>query len=205
MISLDSWKPDEILKVFALLGSSIVFGIGLWQYRRAQQWKRAEWTAQEMKQLLSDPIVQAALLMIDLGSRNIPLYPDRDTEADRYVFLNDDEIAHALKSHEDREDGFSALEADIRSAFDRLLDGLERFESYVTTGLVTEADLAAYLKYWASEICVEARPGTEDRLIQLRLYMKKYGFAGADKLLMRIAKQAGTSRRRSMLDWTSKK
>jgi len=182
-----SWEPGDVLKALALIGAAIAFGIGLLQYRRAQQWKRAEWIAQEMKQLVGDPIVQAVLLMIDWGSRRIPLYPDRDNEAERYVLLNDDQIAHALMSHEDRPEGFTELEADIRAAFDRLLDGLERFNSYVTTGLVTEADLAAYLGYWAREICVEAKPGTEDRLVQLRLYMEKYGFTGAHSLLKRIA------------------
>jgi hypothetical protein len=51
MPDLSQWKPEDLLKAVALLGAAIAFGIGLFQYRRAQQWKRAEWVAQEMKLL----------------------------------------------------------------------------------------------------------------------------------------------------------
>jgi hypothetical protein len=45
--------------------------------------------------------------------------------------------------HEERQgnDKFTPVEADIRAAFDRALDGLERFRSYVATGLVKIGDL----------------------------------------------------------------
>ena len=55
MFQLDHWKPEDLLKAIALVGAAIAFAIGLAQYRRAQQWKRAEWVAQEMKQLLFGP------------------------------------------------------------------------------------------------------------------------------------------------------
>lgn len=183
----EGWKPDDFLKAVALGGAAMAFGIGLWQYRRAQQWKRAEWIAQEMKQLLEDPIVQAVFLMIDWGSRRVPLYPTRANETERNVFLRDADVARALMLHDDRPDGFSELETDIRFAFDRLLDGLERFDSYVATGLVTDSDLAAHLGYWAREICSASNTQTEERLVRLRQYMESYGFAGALGLLRRIA------------------
>src|SRR6185295_20218314 len=123
MLDLSQCKLDDLLKALALLGAAIAFGSGLFQYRRAQQWKRAEWVAQEMKLLFGDPRVQAALLMIDWGSRRIPLYPDRENVSDRYVLLTNDTVARALMLHSERPEGFSDLEADIREAFDRALDG----------------------------------------------------------------------------------
>lgn len=67
MPTLSGWTPDDLLKAATLLGAAVAFVIGLIQYRRAQQWKRAEWVAQEMKGVFSDPLVQAALTMIDWG------------------------------------------------------------------------------------------------------------------------------------------
>lgn len=181
------WNPEHTLTAVALAGAFGAFVTGLLQYRKAQRWKRAEWVAQEMKQLFGDPVVQAVLLMIDWGKRQIPLYPHREDDSARSVLLGDDDIARALMLHDDRPEGFTDLEADIRGAFDRLLDGWERFQSYVEAGLVTDSDLTPYLRYWAEQICREALPGSEDRLIQLRRYMDRYGFGGAHKLLTRIA------------------
>jgi hypothetical protein len=141
-----------------------------------------------MKSLFGDPIVQAALMMIEWGSRRIPLYPDRPTEGDRYVRLTNEIVADALRLHDDRPEGFSDLETDIRAAIDRALDGLERFHSYVDTSLVKLSDLRPYLKYWAVLLC---RPRTarpkEHRLVRLTAYMKQYGYEGALALLERIA------------------
>ena len=140
-----------------------------------------------MKALFGDPLVQAVLLMIDWGARRIQLYPDRKDEPDRFVHLNDDQVARALMPHEERPDGFLEVEADIRTAFDRFLDGLERFHAYVQAGLVEDSDLAPYLTYWARQVYGEARPGTEDRILRLRHYIEKYGFEGAKSLLKRLA------------------
>jgi hypothetical protein len=188
MALLSEWKPDDLLKALILLGAALAFIIGLAQYRRAQQWKRVEWVAQEMKSFFGDPVVQAAWLMIDWGSRRIPLYPDRQAESERYVRLTNEIVANALQLHEDRPDGFSDLEADIRATFDRALDGLERFHSYVATGLVELNDLRPYLKYWAVNLCRPRSPRPkEHRLVRLTAYMRRYGYDGALDLLERIA------------------
>ena len=39
---------DLLLKITAPLGATVVFLIGLWQYRQGEAWKRAEWVAQEI-------------------------------------------------------------------------------------------------------------------------------------------------------------
>jgi hypothetical protein len=191
MFQLDKWKPEDLLKAIALVGAAIAFAISLIQYRRAQQWKRAEWVAQELKQLFSDPLVQAALLMIDWGSRRILLYPEREKLEERYVELTNEIVARALMLHNDRQgdNKFTQLEADIRAAFDRTLDGLERFQSYVETGLVRISDPQPYLKYWAVNLTRDrvAAKGV-DRVVNLRAYMDHYGFDGAHKLLKDIAR-----------------
>lgn len=183
---------DDLAKALGLLGALYAFRVGLIQYRTAQQWKRAEWVAQEMKALFAEPLVQAALLMIDWQNRKVPLHPDEGEASKRDVYVTDDSVAAALAPHS-RQRPFSALECEIRGAFDRLLDGLERLNSYVTTGLVTDGDLTPYLAYWASRVC-GASEG-ETRLAALRVYMTTYGFAGALDLLERQAARAWSSSR----------
>lgn len=185
---LAEWKPDDVVKLVAVVSAVLAFLVGLAQYRRAQQWKRAEWVASEMKSLFGDPLVQAALRMIDWASQRTLLYPDRKEEGDRHVLTTNEGVARALMDHEDRPDGFSQLEVDIRAAFDRLLDGLERFHSYVDTGLVTLRDLRPYLKYWAVKLCRPRSPRPEEhRAARLLVYMNLYGYEGARELLARIA------------------
>jgi hypothetical protein len=126
--------------------------------------------------------------MFEWGSQRIPLYPERSEENERYVVLTNEIVADALLPHEDRPNGFSEREADIRAAFDRFLDGLERFHSYVATGLVEVRDLQPYLKYWAVTLCRPRGPRPKDhRLVRLKAYMARYNFEGALDLLERIA------------------
>ena len=187
MLTLDDWTPDVLLKAVALVCALLTFIVGLLQYRRSQQWKRAEWVAQEMKAYFGDPIVQATFLMMDWGSRRIPLYPDQVNEVDRYVRLTNESVAAALELHDGRSEGFSDLEADIRNAFDRTLDGMERFFYYVETGLVELSDLAPYLRYWAVQLCRSEPPRAEaHRLTRLTAYMRRYGYDGALTLLKNI-------------------
>ncbi len=61
--------PNWVTAVVAVLGISA----GLWQYRQAQKWKRAEWVAQEVKDFLRDPAVSNALWMLDWKDRSLPL------------------------------------------------------------------------------------------------------------------------------------
>jgi hypothetical protein len=180
------WKVNEILSAIALIGGSVAFILGLLQYRKGQQWKRAEWVAQEMKLFFSDPMVQNSLQMIDWGKRRILLFPHREKFEERYVVVADENVRQALLPHNERPQ-FTVIEAAIRDSFDRFLDGLERFESYVATGLVHPADLQPYLSYWGYHIAsAQSGDPKEERLVQLREYMGRYGYVGALRLIKRL-------------------
>ena len=91
--------------------------------------------------------------------------------------------------HDNRPDGFTPLEVDIRNAFDKALDGLERFHSYLETNLVELSDLAPYLKYWAVTIYRPRSPRAEThRISRLVTYMERYGYEGAASLLQKVAR-----------------
>ena len=179
------WKPDDVLKAAALLGAAIAFAIGLLQYRKAQRWKRAEWVAQEMKTLFADPMVQAALFMIDWDAAyESELFHNRPHQPDEKL-LDKARINAALAPHADRPGGFDDVERKMRAAFDRFFDGLERFSAYVDTNLVKDEDLKPYLTYWSEKICYD-EAGRNSRANHLRVYMSTYGFRNALQLLGRL-------------------
>ncbi len=181
------WKTENTLSVIALVGGVLAFIMSLLQYRKAQLWKRAEWIALEMKSFLADPMVQNTLMMLDWGKRRILLFPHREKFDERFVIVSDDDIKEALMPHDSRPK-FTETEAAIRDCFDKFLDGLERFSSYVATRLVERKDLAPYLSYWCYNI---AKAKVDDpsvkRLVQLNEYMERYGFVNASKLISDIA------------------
>jgi len=179
---LEGWGADNTVALLGLVGAAVAFFVGLIQYRRAQQWKRAEWVAQEVKAVLADPSVDAALKMIDWGGRSIQLYPTRKNEDERFEWVASEEVVRGLASHHDH-GPFTPKEAAIRDAFAHLLDGLERLEGYLGAGLITVSDLAPYLHYWAEHL--ENARGNP-RLNQVRAYMSTYRCDGAARLLRRL-------------------
>lgn len=181
---------ENQLELIALIGAATAFLIGLVQYRKAQRWKRVEWIAKEMDAFFGDGKVALALRMIDWGARRIELYPSRTNEADRFVVVRDDDLAKALRHHRVAEDGFTEDEAAIRDLFDHFLDRLERIHSFVQAGLLTYEDVKPYLSYWAVHI-IAARVGDKkvDRIVQLRRFIRAYGYEGVQKLFSVLSKR----------------
>lgn len=179
----DAEVADAVLKALALLGAAIAFCAGLFQYVRAQRWKRAEWVAQEMRQFFSDEAVGRALLMIDWGARAIAFPADGAGGGSRVIRVTDEMVTKALKHHSERQGGFEPDEAQIRDTFDHFLDSLERFASFRAAGLVTSNDLKPYLAYWIHNIrSATGAPDGAGRLVQLRSYIQQYGFRGVQRL-----------------------
>jgi hypothetical protein len=181
MTDAESW--DVVLKSLALAGTAIAFGVGIWQYVKAQRWRRAEWVAQEIRSFGQDSMVQAALRMIDWGDRRVRLFTDNSGAEGELVRVTDDMVAAALQHHSERPNGFNLHEAAIRDAFDHFLDGLERFEAFRQARLISAEDLKPHVAYWLHHIR-SARVGdqTVERLVQLRAYIEAYGYTGVQAL-----------------------
>ena len=181
---IKNWDADVTVKAVALLGAAVGFVAGLIQYRKAQRWKRTEWVAQQVKAVLSDPLVDSALKMIDWGGRRILLYPTRQTEAERVEYVSSEEVIEALQYHEDRRDRpFSDKEAAIRDAFDHLFDGLETIDGYIAARLITADDVRPYLDYWADNLL---KNSGNPRLRQVVRYIEAYNFVGIRHLLEQL-------------------
>jgi hypothetical protein len=71
----------------------------------------------------------------------------------------------------------------MRDAYDRLLDGLERFSSYLETRLVTKEDLKPYLGYWIKDIASDGADQVEKQWTYvLFAYIDFYDFSGVQNL-----------------------
>jgi hypothetical protein len=178
----------------------VVLG-GLYQYQKAQLWKRSEFVAAEMKAFFSDPEVRKATTMIDWAVRRINLFNTPDPDQSKWPVVSREMQCRALLPHSvipDKTESeaaadfgnisgsprlFTLQEAAIRDSYDRLLDGLERFASYIETRLVTRKDLEPYLGYWIRDIASTGEDEIEVRwTFLLFVYIDFYRFAGVQKL-----------------------
>jgi hypothetical protein len=133
-----------------IAGAALAFGIGIYQYLRAQKWKRREFLAAQIKDFENDRKVQAALTMLDWSGRKIAFFPDTATTP-LALKVDDKLLCSALVPHEAVE-GYRTHEALIRDCFDRLFDGLVRFSNFVEADLISLDELRPYLRYWMRSI-----------------------------------------------------
>jgi len=158
----------SLVTVAGAVGSFVVFSIGLSTYLRTEKWKRAEFLANEMKEFFSTPRVQKTFLLIDWGCREVQLLEDRSADEGRVIVTRQMQTMglrpHVLLNRTGSDPevftvddgvsgvGFTRAEAAIRDCYDAFLDGLERFSSYVETGLIDVASLRPYIGYWIADI-----------------------------------------------------
>jgi hypothetical protein len=174
---MDIEQAKLYVQIVGLVGTFSAAALALRTFLRGEQWKRAEFLAKEMKEFLSDKRVQNALLLIDWGTRTIPLLDDSADNHGR-VLVSRELQTHALLPHtlvgdasSDLEQSgptqastqrFTIIEAAIRDCYDAFLDGLERLSSYTQTGLVDLEQLRPYLQYWIDDIHCPAACDEED-------------------------------------------
>ena len=137
--------------VIALLGmllGAAGFVIGLFQYRKAQRWKAAEFVAAEVKEAFADPMVRFALHLLDWNSSIHDLRQQTGDDRLKSVHIGDITLVAALTPHVGRPKGYNAVEVRIRLAFDELLGRFQRFEHFIESDLVKPHDFQPYLRYW---------------------------------------------------------
>ena len=206
--NLEGWKLvvsviGLIITAIELIGAAIAFFIGLKQYDRAQKWKRAEFLANEMKDLLADPKAVNALTMIDWGARRIKLHGVEDDPARNkrtlvtYRMQCSALMPHTFESSQvssgapevvensDAAGDGSALrtflpeEALIRDCYDALLDRLDRLGAYLEARLMSASDMKPYVGYYIDEIAAQTRDPTEALWnVTFLAYVHFYHFSG---------------------------
>jgi len=188
---------DLGLKILGLGGAVVAFLIGLRQYKRSEQWKRAEFVANELKEFNANPGVGLAMSMIDWGSRTLPLFTARDFNNRTRVLVTRQIQCRALLPHTvveplkgsdveaSGEGAFSKEESAIRDSYDSFLDGLERMGSWVSSGLVGPDELDPYIGYWIRDIAAPT-DDPEDAAWNacLFMYIDTYGYEKVRELFL---------------------
>jgi hypothetical protein len=184
-------------------GAIAAFIFALMQYRRAEQWKRVEFIANEIKDFESDPVVQNALLMIDWGKRRINLFLVPNPTSDNLVNITREVqwkalLPHTIKREETSYDTsggdeikggggkttFTFVEARIRDTYDALLTRLDRFANFIKAGVISAEEVEPYIRYWTDAIAGNENAG-EDATWRCTLltYINFYDYSGVKYLL----------------------
>jgi len=186
------------VSVLGFGGTLIALSLAIRQYRRNQQWKRAEFIASETKEFTHDPMVRKALLMIDWSGRRLNLTEQENVQESDLVAVSREVQWRALLPHTIREDvargavdisgdgpkrRFTPTEAKIRDCYDVFLDGLERFAAFIETGLVSADELRPHIQYWIEDIARDEGSSDDARWrCALLTYIQFYRFDGAKRL-----------------------
>lgn len=194
-----------VVSILGFAGTIATILLAIRQYKRAEQWKRAEFVAREVKDFESNPAVRNALSMIDWSTRRVNLAQKQNPTDEDLEFVTrtiqwkallphtvksqswrfkagDSELSPALHSGPLKE-GFTLTEARIRDSYDLFLDYLQRFSSFVESDLLTVDQLRPYIGYWIDDIASE--DGSDSDLAwrcTLLVYIDFYRFRGVQRL-----------------------
>lgn len=194
-----------------VMTTSAAFLFGLLQYSRSQKWRRAEFAAKEFKEFKSTPIIADAMLMLDWNHRIYKIeknsYPFELSEKEEKqggkgeeyfsIVVDDTVLANALVHHshkercpspERRQPGFTLPEVYVRDAFDEFLEGLQMFENFIESRLVSEDNFRPYLFYWLDIIGNKNNHSTKPDWCRSNIwhYIDAYGYKSVQKLCSRF-------------------
>lgn len=196
-----------IVSILGFGGALAALGFGLRQYKRAEQWKRGEFVAREIKEFESNPSVRNAMLMIDWGVRTLNLFLVPNPTNKDYIRVTREDQWRALLPHPlkpkylsllatpkleagppvDSRRRFTLEEAKIRDSYDAFLDNLERFANFVKSGLVSADEFRPYLAYWIDSIAnvdeLEEYEGDAEWRCALLTFINYYRYSGVNSLL----------------------
>ena len=174
------------LEIAKIGGAGIAFSIGLWQYMRAQRWKRVEFVASEMKSFFNDDAAKAAMLMLDWSEKDIEIHRHRDSNDHSKKQVTHKIAASALDTNPGVH--YDDVQSPIREIFDSFLVSLERFESFIEAGVVSKNDLNPYLHYWMKLLSGNDKNAplvTKELLPQFWTFVAHFRYAKVTKLVSR--------------------
>ena len=183
------------LQLGGTLATLATLAFGILQYRTAQLWRKKELIAEETKEFFADPMVKTAMRLMDWRAFKIDLPRPDLPEEERRVAVTSKVLADALRIYGSSgpqqgeaaigEDRFRPVEVHIRDVFDRFLDGLERFDHFVESGLVSASDIEPYLRYWFQVISGQRHQMEPQARAAVVKFIKQYGYDGTERLMRR--------------------
>lgn len=171
--------------------TTAVFIFGVYQYRRAQRWKRQEFLAIVIKNFFDDFYVGQALLMLDWHEHTLKYYPD----SVKTFNYNRDELGIALETEDfrreknnDKTPMFNEYETVIRKSFDKLFYYFASFQCHIENDLYKQKDIEPYIIYY---LRILGDKGSSKRLNpetinNLMLFLEFYDYVKVKLFLQRF-------------------
>jgi hypothetical protein len=174
MAELWALIKDNLPAVVGLIATAGFF-VGLWQYSRAQRWKRAEFISRYIKDLEDNKLFRRAMKILDFRASYIEL------DDGRKVFFDHKILTEALPHESLKPSPSTPDEEVIRLAFCDFFDGLDRLQHFVEAGLIKRKHLDPYLPYWFGRFTTtEYKP--QEFIDTIWTFIDGYEYAGVRKL-----------------------
>jgi hypothetical protein len=184
---------SEWIDLAKIAGGAMVFWVSIWQYAKAQRWKRSEFIATVVKEMEADPRSHAIMTMLDYGPREI-CFPAENGKDVIPIHTSDNLICTALLPKAPA-GGFSKDATLIREHVDRFLDAFVRFEVFVEAKLIAAEEIRPYIEYWVQLIAgKKGGRHSPEVFTLLHAYMQKFGFDQAIKLIGRYVEYRPVSK-----------
>ena len=180
---------DLAIKLLGLFGGAIAFWVGLKQYKKGQNWQKAQIILSLIDIFEKDDKIQYACRMLDWDKRNIQI------NEGRVLAYENSMLVSALKVHftdsassDSRQIGFTSDESFIRDCFDAFFDYFQKLYTFKQNELVDFKDLR-YFYYWLELVNnIAYYKGSTEIKGHIMEYIEKYKFVGFHELLNEYAK-----------------
>ena len=170
---------EMVLSIVALVGAAVTFGVGLYQWKRSQDWQRAAKLDDFVQIFQSDPLLRLAAVAVDYTVRRITI-DGRD-----FLIQNADALL-ALRDHSLMKpgEGFTDEQAQLRDAYDALLAFFVRIELGISGGLLDRESAKCAFGYYLKRFLSFDMHGDTDQVLKgldpaeaVSAYIAAYGDA----------------------------
>jgi hypothetical protein len=142
---------SDVVSVLGVFGGIVLFGRALYEWRDAQQWKRADKLEGFIKEFETEPLLVFGRSVIDWTRRTVD-YRERksvtisNTDALLALRIHTELKVDPTEAENDRE--YTGEQPLIRDALDTLLNFFDRLAVAVSTELVDADHARVFFRYW---------------------------------------------------------
>lgn len=173
-----------IADLAALIAVMVGFGglvFGLRQYYIGQKWKKSEFAAAILEQLVADERLATCCKMLDWSARRFPVPEQYRVLFEQPTFTHTwAKVITAMKPEEEK-GSFSWQEMLYRDLFDHFFSYLERVNHYISIRLITVNDVSS-LEYWLKQL---ASPRFVDQPVFID-FLRAYDYTEVFDLMTRF-------------------
>jgi len=138
---------DVILTLITMAGAVVAFILSWMQWRRGQDWQRAEQLDKFVVKFETDELLQLASVVLDWTDRKV-MFRERE------FTVRNLEVVSALRDHQliENQNKFPGEQPVLRDAYDALLAFFNRLELGISSGLIDSEFAKEYFRYWLERL-----------------------------------------------------